>query len=110
MLKKHFNTFQNKFDFTYYCNAEPFLTNPGHLIGSMEKAITQITKLTPQKSTTGGTSDARFIQDICPVIEFGLVGKLMHKVDEKVPVEEVIKLKEIYENFLNIFFEDKKYD
>ncbi len=108
MLKNHFDSFQSKYNFEFFCNAEPFLTDPGHLIKSMEKSINQITQLSPKKSTTGGTSDARFIQEICPVIEFGLVGKLMHKVDEKVSVNEVLKLTEIYKRFLTLFFEEGK--
>ena len=63
-----------------------------------------ITNISPKQSTTGGTSDARFIKDLCPVIEFGLVGKLMHKVDEKVSVNDILILTEIYENFLKNFF------
>ncbi len=103
-FKSHFNSFGFKYDFDYFCNAEPFLTNPGHLINSMEKAIKKITNKVPIKSTTGGTSDARFIKNICPVIEFGLVGKLMHKVDEKVPTKEIMELQKIYYEFLKLFF------
>ena len=100
----HFNSLGFKYNFDYFCNAEPFLTNPGHLINSMEKAIEKVTNKVPLKSTTGGTSDARFIKKICPVIEFGLVGKLMHKIDEKVSVKEIMELQKVYYEFLKLFF------
>ena len=58
----------------------------------------------PTLSTTGGTSDARFIKDICRVVEFGLVGKTMHKVDERVPVDDIRQLGEIYRLVLNSYF------
>ena len=106
---KQFDKFKVKYDFNYFCNAEPFLTNPDHLFFSMEKAISKFTKSKSKakKSTSGGTSDARFIKDLCPVIEFGLVGKLMHKVNEMVAVEDIIKLKNIYHEFIKYYFEKK---
>ena len=107
MLNNHFKSTGLKYHFESFSNAEPFITNPGHLIVSLEKAIKKVTNKDPVKSTNGGTSDARFIKNICPVVEFGLVGKLMHKVDEKVPVEEILKLKMIYHDFLKIFFGNK---
>ena len=107
MLNNHFKSTGLKYYFESFSNAEPFITNPGHLIVSLEKAIKKVTNKVPVKSTNGGTSDARFIKNICPVVEFGLVGKLMHKVDEKVPVEEILKLKMIYHDFLKIFFGNK---
>ena len=92
------------YTFDYFCNAEPFFTTPGRLVDSIKKAIKSVTGLVPDLSTNGGTSDARFIRKISPVIEFGLVGKLMHKVDEKVAVDDIKKLKEIYKSFLEIYF------
>ncbi len=103
-FKSHFDSLGFKYNFDYFCNAEPFLTNSGHLINCMEEAIKKITNKIPEKSTTGGTSDARFIKEICPVIEFGLVGKLMHKIDEKVSVKEIMELKQVYYEFLKLFF------
>ena len=76
----------------------------------MESAIKDVTNKTSVKSTTGGTSDARFIRSICPVIEFGLVGKLMHKIDEKVSTKDIIDLTKIYYKFLNNFFKEYKND
>ena len=108
MLNNHFKSTGMKYEFESFCNAEPFITNPGHLIVSLEKAIKKITNKIPLKSTNGGTSDARFIKNICPVVEFGLVGKLMHKVDEKVPIEEILKLQMVYHQFLKIFFGNEK--
>ena len=60
--------------------------------------------INPEKSTSGGTSDARFISKICPVIEFGLVGKTMHKIDENVEVNDIINLTKIYNQFLFNYF------
>jgi len=78
-----------------------FLTKPGKLTQTMAAAIRHVTGLAPEASTGGGTSDARFFKEICPVIEFGLVGRTMHQVDECVPVSEVEQLAEIYRNFID---------
>ena len=59
----------------------------------------------PKLSTTGGTSDARFIKNICPVTEFGLVGKTMHAIDERVEINQINQLKEIYTRILEAYFE-----
>ena len=69
-----------------------------------ENAIKEIVKLDPDKSTSGGTSDARFITKISPVIEFGLVGKTMHKIDENVEVNDILDLTKIYNQFLFNYF------
>ena len=68
------------------------------------KIIKKITKVTPVFSTTGGTSDARFIKKIAPCLEFGLVNKTMHKIDECVSLKDLSKLKKIYYNFLIEYF------
>ena len=60
--------------------------------------------MTPETSTGGGTSDARFFKDICPVVEFGLVGDTMHQVDERVPLADLDRLTAIYRDFLGRFF------
>ena len=105
MLIKKFESLNiSNYSFDYFCNAEPFYTNPGHLVESLKRAIKSITGLVPNLSTNGGTSDARFIRDICPVVEFGLVGKLMHKIDEKVSIDDINNLKKIYKNLLEIYF------
>ncbi len=64
-----------------------------------------ITGRTPDLSTTGGTSDARFIRDFCPVVEFGLVGQTMHKVDEHVATDDIVKLTAIYLQVLETYFD-----
>ena len=66
--------------------------------------IKRITKVKPKLSTTGGTSDARFIRKISPCLEFGLVGKTMHKIDEAVSIKDLKKLTKIYENILEKYF------
>ena len=81
-------------------SGEAFLTEPGALSALVSAAITQVTGRTPDLSTTGGTSDARFIRRLCPVVEFGLPGQSMHKVDEHAAVADVEGLAAIYEAVL----------
>jgi succinyl-diaminopimelate desuccinylase len=83
-----------------------FLTRNNRLISSLTAAIEKSTGRTPKLSTTGGTSDARFIKDYCPVVEFGLVGQTMHMVDENVPVDDLEALTRIYEAFIARWFAD----
>jgi succinyl-diaminopimelate desuccinylase len=86
-------------------SGEAFLGRPGRLAEHLAEAIRRVTGRTPELSTTGGTSDARFIQAHCPVAEFGLVGQTMHKVDERVALTDLADLTEIYRIFLTLFFE-----
>jgi succinyl-diaminopimelate desuccinylase len=81
-----------------------FLTRNNALIASLSSAVETVTGQTPKLSTTGGTSDARFIKDYCPVVEFGLVGQTMHMVDERVAVADLETLTTIYETFLERWF------
>ena len=81
-----------------------FLTRDDTLIASLSGAVEAVTGRVPVLSTTGGTSDARFIKDYCPVVEFGLVGKSMHMVDERVPLGDLETLTAIYERFLKDWF------
>jgi succinyl-diaminopimelate desuccinylase len=81
-----------------------FLTRNNALIASLSDAIETVTGKTPQLSTTGGTSDARFIKDYCPVVEFGLVGQTMHMVDERVAVSDLETLTVIYQTFIEQWF------
>jgi len=81
-----------------------FLTQPGPLVAAMSAAIAETTGRPPALTTGGGTSDARFIKDLCPVIDFGLVGTTMHQVDEHVPVAELEALAAIYGRFLDRYF------
>ena len=85
-------------------SGESFLTYPGPLSDLVSRAIEQETGHTPELSTTGGTSDARFIKDHCPVVEFGLVGQSMHQVDEHVHVDHICQLKAIYARILRDYF------
>jgi len=84
--------------------AAAFLTRNDWLIRTISDAILDITDKKPKLSTSGGTSDARFMKDYCPVVEFGLVGKTMHKTDECVAVDELEKLTTIYQRFIERFF------
>ncbi len=85
-------------------SGESFLTPPGDLSDLVARVVTQETGRTPELSTTGGTSDARFVKDHCPVVEFGLVGKTMHQVDERVEVDQIVQLKQIYRRILEAYF------
>lgn len=85
-------------------SGESFLTPPGDLSALVSGAVAVETNVTPVLSTSGGTSDARFVKDHCPVVEFGLVGKTMHQVDENVPVAQIEQLKRIYTRILADYF------
>jgi succinyl-diaminopimelate desuccinylase len=85
-------------------SGESFLVPPGAIGKRLAEAIRRVTGRTPEFSTTGGTSDARFIQAHCPVAEFGLVGLTMHKADERVEIADIARLAAIYEAFLDRFF------
>jgi succinyl-diaminopimelate desuccinylase len=93
-----------KFNVKYEVSGEAFLTKPNKTTYMIQDTIKNITKIKPKLSTTGGTSDARFIRKISPCLEFGLVGKTMHKVDESVPLSDLKKLTKIYENILKNYF------
>ncbi len=81
-----------------------FLTAPGAFTESLSAAVEEVTGRAPVLSTSGGTSDARFIKDVTRVVEFGLVGKTMHQVDERVPVDDIRQLAKIYEKLLSGYF------
>ncbi len=85
-------------------SGESFVTPPGPLSDLIGKAVAAETGRTPVLSTSGGTSDARFVKNHCPVAEFGLVGKTMHQVDERVSVEQIGQLKAIYKRILTDYF------
>ena len=93
-----------KFKVDYIENGEAFLTKPEKTIYMAKRIIKKITKVTPKFSTTGGTSDARFIKKISPCLEFGLVNKTMHKVDECVSLGDLKKLTKIYNDFIIEYF------
>ncbi|MCA3636099.1 MAG: succinyl-diaminopimelate desuccinylase [Methylobacterium sp.] len=85
-------------------NAEAFLTPPGPFVELVSEAVQSVTGRKPELSTTGGTSDARFIRNYCPVIEFGVVGQTMHKVDERVAISDIDTLTAIYRRAIERFF------
>ena len=85
-------------------NADVFLTEPGPFTDLLVAAIEEVTGRKPELSTGGGTSDARFIKDYCPVIEFGLVGQTMHQIDERTPVADLERLTRIYRGVLDRYF------
>jgi len=85
-------------------NADVFVTKPGPFTDLAIAAIAEVTGQKPKLSTTGGTSDARFIKDYCPVLEFGLVGQTMHAVDECVPVADLVTLTAIYRRMIEKYF------
>ena len=93
-----------KFKVDYIENGDAFLTKPEKTIYMAKRIIKKITKVTPKLSTTGGTSDARFIKKISPCLEFGLVNKTMHKVDECVSLGDLKKLTKIYNDFIIEYF------
>ncbi len=93
-----------KLNIKYQVSGEAFLTKPNKTTFMIQNTIKKITKIKPKLSTTGGTSDARFIRKIAPCLEFGLVGKTMHKIDESVLVSDLYKLTNIYQNILKNYF------
>ena len=93
-----------KFKIEYISNGDAFLTKPEKTIYMAKKVIKKITKVNPKFSTTGGTSDARFIRKISPCLEFGLVNKTMHKIDECVAISDLKKLSKIYHDILVEYF------
>ena len=95
---------KSNFRVEYRVSGEAFLTKPNKTTYMIQNIIKKITKIKPLLSTTGGTSDARFIRKITPCLEFGLVGKTMHKVDEAVSISDLRKLTKIYSEILKNYF------
>ncbi len=93
-----------KSDIVYEFPSDCFVTEPGPLVDILRDSIDKVTGRRAELSTSGGTSDARFIKDICPVVEFGLVNKTIHQVDEHVEVADLYRLKDIYRLFLDGYF------
>ena len=104
VIKKISAKNKSKYKIEYSVSGEAFLTNPDKTTFMIQDVIKKITKIKPKLSTTGGTSDARFIRKIAPCLEFGLVGKTMHKVDEAVSLSDLKKLTLIYSNILENYF------
>ena len=104
IFKKICEKNKSKFKIKYRVSGEAFLTKSNETTLMIQNIIRKITKIKPKLSTTGGTSDARFIKRIAPCLEFGLVGKTMHKVDEAVSLKDLKNLKKIYKNILQNYF------
>ena len=96
---------KTRYKIEFLVSGDSFLTKPGKTIQMAKKIIKKITKIDPVFSTTGGTSDARFIKKMAPCLEFGLVNKTMHRVDECVSVTDLKKLTKIYENIIKEYFQ-----
>ncbi|MGE0054268.1 MAG: succinyl-diaminopimelate desuccinylase [Hyphomicrobium sp.] len=93
-----------KFDISFAGTGDVFLTKPGVLVDTLKGAVKSVTGRTPALTTGGGTSDARFIKDHCPVVEFGLVNATIHQVDEHTSLKDLEHLTEIYDRFISNFF------
>jgi succinyl-diaminopimelate desuccinylase len=94
-----------RFELKIRVSGESFLTPPGLLSDLLSEACEAVTGRRPELSTTGGTSDSRFIKDYCPVVDFGLVGRTMHQVDERVAVTDIAALSEIYGHVIRRYFD-----
>lgn len=99
-LIRRLDTAQVEYHIDWWVSGDSFLTPPGALSKAIQEAVQNRLGVTPELSTTGGTSDARFIKDMCPVVEFGLVGATMHKIDEHVAVADIEALADIYQDVL----------
>ena len=104
IFKKITKKNKTKFKINYRVSGEAFLTKPNQTTFMIQNIIKKVTKIKPKLSTTGGTSDLRFIKKISPGLEFGLVGKTMHKIDEAVSLKDLKNLKKIYLNILENYF------
>jgi succinyl-diaminopimelate desuccinylase len=93
-----------RFDVTFSGTGDVFLTRPGPLVATLSDAVHAVTGRTPALTTGGGTSDARFIQAHCPVVEFGLVNETIHSIDERVAVADLEALTRIYQRFIEGYF------
>ena len=93
-----------RIELEHLCSGDAFLTEPGPFVTGVQDAVEAATGRRPEASTTGGTSDARFIRSMCPVLELGLVGQTMHQVDERAPVSEIEALAEVYRGVIETFF------
>jgi succinyl-diaminopimelate desuccinylase len=103
-LKRTLDAVGGRYTLTFHVSGESFLTPPGPLSALVNRAVKHVTGREAALSTTGGTSDARFIHRYCPIAEFGLVGLTMHKVDEQVPLADMAQLTDIYHTVLDLYF------
>ncbi|MFN3353881.1 MAG: succinyl-diaminopimelate desuccinylase, partial [Brevundimonas sp.] len=94
-----------RIELEHLCSGDAFLTEPGPFVTAVQDAVEAAAGRRPEASTTGGTSDARFIRAMCPVLELGLVGQTMHQIDERAPVAEIEALAEVYRRVIVTFFD-----
>jgi succinyl-diaminopimelate desuccinylase len=106
-IRRRLDAVGGNYELSLGSSSASFITPVGRLSDILSSAIERELGRRPELSTTGGTSDARFIKDYCPVIEFGLAGETMHKVDEHVPVADIVALSRIYEQVIEAFFDDQ---
>jgi len=104
-LKERLDRAGGRYELVLEPGAQVFLSEPGPLCRTLEEAVHEVTGIRPGLGTSGGTSDARFIQRTCPVVEFGLVGQTMHATDEHVALVDLEGLTRVYERFLERYFE-----
>jgi len=97
-----------RIELEHLCSGDAFLTQAGAFVTAVQDAVEAETGRRPEASTTGGTSDARFIRALCPVLELGLVGQTMHQIDERVPVSEIEALAGVYQRVIGTVFERLK--
>jgi succinyl-diaminopimelate desuccinylase len=106
-IKRILDEVSKDYQINFWSNAESFITEPGPLSETVINSVKTITGKTPRLSTAGGTSDARFISNYCPVIECGLVGKTCHQTNEHTPVKDIETLVLIYKDILHQFFSNQ---
>jgi len=104
LVREMCGKYAGKYDLTVHVTGEAFITPPGDLSGLVAGAVKKITGLEPELSTTGGTSDARFIREICPVVECGLLNTTAHKIDECASEADIRSLAAIYKEIIAGFF------
>ncbi len=107
LIKQRLNKTKSDYELNIKVSGESFHNSSKKLIEPLINSIKKVTTKTPKLSTSGGTSDARFISKICPVIEFGIVGKTMHKIDENINISDLEDLSKIYLYFINNVFNSK---
>jgi len=103
-IKRRLKNFENRFSLELDHSGESFLTKPGKLVNDLSEIIFDKTGITPDLSTSGGTSDARFIKNYGNVVEFGLISETMHQIDESVDVKDIKDLTDIYYKVLTKYF------
>jgi succinyl-diaminopimelate desuccinylase len=94
-----------RIELEHLCSGDAFLTEPGSFVTGVQDAVEAAVGRRPEASTTGGTSDARFIRAMCPVLELGLVGQTMHQIDERAPTAEIEALAEVYRTVIRTYFD-----